>query len=350
MIGAVLLIATAIYAAHLYQQVEEWRKAAEQLTLGQQLLRGDRDEILQKVRESEAALATLEAERTQGRSRVEGLEQQRQRLQADVLRLTQDLAKSERRSDGSEAERLEQERDRLARELGEQRVDRSRLVEALAGSERTRVALRETVEQNEAEIAALEEETAGLDEVKAALEQESARVLQELAERREDERMRQIIRGHRASLGEVKPYIAEVGPEDWSLIESWLALQLGRPMAIPDLAARGWSYEGARLIGSADGPPMVMLLYADAEDRPMSLTIAPDRSGERSLALNQEGGLTMVDWREERHAFFLAGEADENELETVGVELLNQPPRLSEDAPVPVSRHVRPSQRPNIES
>ena len=347
MIGAVLLIATAVYAAHLYQQVDEWRKAAEQLTIGQQLLRGDRDEILQKVRESEAALATLEAERTQGRSRLEGLEQQRQRLQADVLKLTQDLARSEQRSDGAEFERLERERDRLAKELGGQKADMSRLKSALANTERTRVALEGNVEKHEAEIAALREETAGLQEVKAALEQESARVLQELAERRQDERMRQIIRGHRASLGEVKPFIAEVGPEDWSLIESWLALQLGRPMAIPDLAARGWSYEGARLIGSPDGPPMVMLLYADAEDRPASLTIAPDRSGERSLALNSEGGLTVADWREERHAFFLAGEAEENELEAVGVELLNQPPRLSEDAPVPVSRHVRPNLRPD---
>ena len=347
MIGAVLLITTGIYAAHLYQQVGEWRQAVNQLTIGQELLRGDRDEILQKVREREAALATLEAERAQGQSRLEGLEEQRQRLQANVLQLTQDLAGSEQRSDRNEFERLEGERDRLARELGERNVDMSRLQSALAGTERTRVVLQKSVEENEAEIAALREETTALQEVKTALEQESARVLQELAERRQDERIRQIIRGHQASLGEVKPYIVEVGPGDWSVIESWLALQLGRPMAIPDLMDRGWSYEGARLIGSADGPPLVMLLYVDTEDRPVSLTIAPDRSGERSVALDSKGDLTMVGWREERHAFFLTGEADENELKTVGVDLLNQPPRLSEDAPVPVSRHIRPGMRPD---
>ena len=117
-------------------------------------------------------------------------------------------------------------------------------------------------------------------------------------------------------------------------------------MAVPDLSAHGWSYEGARLLGSSDGLPMAMLLYADAEEHPASLTIIKDSTGERSLEVRKEGGLDLLDWREERHAFFLVGEAGEEALAAIAVELQNQPPRLSDDAVVPVSRYVRPVQRP----
>ena len=65
---------------------------------------------------------------------------------------------------------------------------------------------------------------ADLEEARSVLEQERERLEQELAQRRQSERQRQIIRGHQASLGKVKPYITEVGPGGWGMIESWLAL------------------------------------------------------------------------------------------------------------------------------
>lgn len=353
-IGAVLLIAIGIYAALLYQQVKEWRSAADQLTIGQDLLRADRDEILQKAREREVKLSTLEAAREQDRVRLEGLENQRRRLQGDVLRLTQELARSEQQSNGiageadrsAALERLQRERDRLDRELDDQRADVARLEAALAETELTLTEQAESLVTKEARIEEIGAEQADLEAAKSSLELDLERLEQEFALRLQSERQRQIIRGHRASLGEVKPYITEVGPHDWSVIESWLALQLRRPMAVPDLSGHGWSYEGARLLGSSDGPPMAMLLYADAEERPASLTIVRDGAGERPLEARKEGGLDLLDWREERHAFFLAGEAGEEALTTIAVELQNQPPRLSDDAIVPVSRYIRPGKRP----
>ena len=354
LIGAVLLIATAIYAAYLYQQVEEWRSAAEQLTIGQEMLRFDRDEILQKVREREVTLSTLEAAYEQDRDRLEGLENQRRQLQGDVLRLTEDLARSERRTNGqaddadrSETlERLQSERDRLDRELEAKRNEISELEAAAAQAELKRVELVESLLTKDARIEEVRAQKADLEEERSVLEQDRLRLEQELAQRRQSERQRQILRGHGASLGEVKPFITEVGPGGWGVIESWLALQLRRPMAVPDLSAHGWSYEGARLLGLFDGPPMAMLLYADAEERPASLTIIKDGAGERPLEIGNEGGLDFLDWREERHAFVLLGEAGEEALTAIAVELQNQPPRLSDDAAVPVSRYVRPVRRP----
>ena len=357
LISVVLLVATGIYAAFLYQQVEHGREAVEQLTIGQELLRADRDEILQKMREREVTLSTLEAAREQDELRLEGLEEQRRRLQGDVLKLTQTLARSGQGAEGAvlDAEqntafdRLQRERDRLDLELEGARADISRLNTALSEKEEQLAEQAATLRDHQAKIEVMGKQTTELEAAKASQALDMERLEQQLAERRESERRLQIVRGHRASLGEAKPYIAEVGPEEWRVIESWLALQLRRPMAIPDLSAHGWSYEGARLLGVIDGPPMAMLLYADADERPVSLTVAQDGGGDRPLEFNENGGLALAEWREERHAFFLAGEADEDLLERVAIDLQNQPPMLSEDAPVPVSRYIRPNFRPKAE-
>ena len=354
LIGAVLLIALGVYAFYLYQQAEEWRRAADQLRTGQEMLRFDRDEILQKVRDQELTLLTLEAASEQDAVRLDVLEGQRQRLQSDVVRLTGELARREQLSDGvdgasdgsAERNRLERTRDRLERELASARAEVDRLETVLAEKDIAFADQAEVLWKSEASVEDLRAEKAEMVAAREALEKEGQRLEQQMADWKQGQRLRQIIRGHRASLGEVKPYIAEVGPEDWGIIESWLAQQLRRPMAVPDLAAHDWSYEGARLLGTSDGPPMAMLLYADADGRPASLTIARDQQGEQLLEVNHDGGLNLLDWREERHAFLLAGEASEDVLRAVALDLQNQPPRLHEDAPVPVSRYIRPSFRP----
>jgi len=347
LIGAVLVIAVALYAVYLHQQAETWKQAANQLSLGQELLRADRDDILRKAREREAALATIEVAREQDRARLDGLEGQRQRLQDDVLRLTEELARSDQRADRAEVdagqvadrERLQRERDRLDRELAARQADMQRMETTLAE-------VQSSLEENQSAFEALRAEKFDIEQAKSTLEEARARAEQQLAENARQERLRQIVRGHRASFGDVKPYIAEVGPGGWSEIESWLALQLSRPMAVPELSTHGWSYEGARLLGADDGPPMVMLLYADAEDRPASLTIMPDRNGEQPLTASRNGELNLMSWREEHHAFILAGQAAQRALEAVGLDLINQPPGLRADAPVPISRYIRPSFRP----
>jgi len=275
-------------------------------------------------------------------------------LQSDVLRLTQALAQIEQQTNGAERDadrlaafdRLRREHDRQGQELAARRDEIASLETVLADKERALAVRAKSLEASRAMIGALDADMADLEAAKSALDKDREHLERQLAEHREGERRRQIVRGHRASLGEVKPYITELDPGDWSVIESWLAIQLRRPMAVPDLSDHGWSYEGARLLGSIDGPPMAMLLYADVEGRPASLTIARDRNGERPLAAGAQGGLELLDWREEHHAFFLAGEAGEDALKAVAIDLQNQPPRLSEDAPVPVSRYVRPSFRP----
>jgi chromosome segregation ATPase len=198
LIGAVLLIATGLYALSLHRQIEEWQDAARQLSIGQELLRKDRDEILDKARERESMLATLEAGREKDQIRLDGLEEQRRRLQANVLRLTQNLAQSEPRENSSDAnagqaqavDKLERERDRLDRILDERDAEVARLQTTISE-------LTETLDKNEGELEALRLEKADFDDARAALELDAVRAKEQLSERRRDERFRQIVRGHR---------------------------------------------------------------------------------------------------------------------------------------------------------
>ena len=98
-------------------------------------------------------LSTLEAAYEQDRVRLEVLENQRRQLQGDVLRLTQNLARSERQTNGqaddadrSEAwEQLQRERDRLDRDLEAKRSDFSELEAAFGEVELKRVELVENL-------------------------------------------------------------------------------------------------------------------------------------------------------------------------------------------------------------
>ena len=348
MIGFVLLLAALAYIYILHQERDSWRRAADQLTIGQEFLRADRDEVLEKAREREAALSVFEAEIQQDRGRLKRLEEQRDRLQSNVLRLTQELAESRGREGGREGEggqpeaieELLRDQARLERDLADLKIEIVDKDKEIA--ERAR-----TFEVKAAENEAIGQENEGLKVEKAALEEKVEELGQAIQTLQEDSRLRQILRGHQASLGEVMPYIAELGPDDWLLMEAWLAQQLRRPMALPDLAEHGWSYEGARLLGVADGPPMAMLLYADPNEQPVSLTITRDQRGQRGLAVSEFGDLKILDWREERHAFTLAGQSPGDELRPIALQLISEPPVENEEAPVPISRYIRPASRPS---
>lgn len=349
LISILLLIAAGIYIVYLHQQRLQSEETVGQLLIGQDLLRADRDELLQKIHDRENDLEILGRTAAEMTARLARLDVQRNDLQADVVSLTQDLAAAKRAADRAPAitaadkstdiRELERERDSLKRQTIAYQSEIDDLEAALADKEQALTERSDGIREQQDMAAEAEAQ-------KAALGKEVTRLLQQLAGTRRTGRQSQIIRGHRASFGEVRPYLASVGPGDWQTIEGWLAQQLRRPMAIPDLSEFGWSYEGARLLAAIEGPPMTMLLYADAENRPISLTIAQDRSGEQNMESHRDGGLNLMEWREERHAFVLASEADEVVLRLVAATLQNQPPAMTEDATVPSSRFFRPAFRP----
>lgn len=355
-IAALLLVAAGIYIIYLHQQRLELREAANQMSIGRDLLRDDRDELLQKVRERETEVSSMERQAVQVESRLATLQNQRSELGAEVARLTRDLARAEGqlRGDALDGD-LSKERPKAGDKAGEQADRRLQETEALLNARNTEIErLEAALDETERLLAQSRDdlrrqETLVLDAGRegTALEEKVERARDELAEARQAFRRGQIIRGHNASLGEVKPYLAEVGPEYWQVIEDWLDEKLGRKMVIPDLSAIGWSYEGARLLISISGPSMVMLLYANREGEPISWTIAKAPSQPMSPGSRQQAGLNLIEWRDASHAFILAGGADNVVLQVVAAALQAQVDEVSSDSPVPSGRFIRPEFRPS---
>lgn len=344
LISTVLLVAVGVYALSLQHRIVELENTARQLEIGQGLLRDNRDEILAKGRQLETSLVSLETDREREQIRLEGLEGQRERLQTEVLRLTQALAKREHETidtrvsvaDNNEAQDLTRDLDRERRETAQLQTKLSSLVDELADRQEVLNTLR--IDRDQAK------------EALATAVAEVTRLRDAIADRRDDERFRQILYGHRASLGDMKPYMAELTSSEWSDVEVWLAQRLFRPMAIPDFSAHQIFYEGARLLADADGPAMAMLLYEDARERPVTLTIALDRGGQKPASTRETDGLRWLTWREKDHAFFLLGPTDQDALADIATELADEPPSLDANSAVPVSRHFRPQQRPTSAS
>ncbi|MGI9491960.1 MAG: hypothetical protein ACR2QF_06125 [Geminicoccaceae bacterium] len=353
-IAVLLLVAAGVYIVHLHQERLEWQDAANQTSIGQELLRVDRDQMLQNVQTREADLLNLEQTLSEREKLIASLENERNDLSANLAKLTQDptekgqrlqaiatededlpdIAAAAQKPDGDQPNFLVEDT-----RIGEQEREIKRLEMSLAETGELLVQYQSNLREQET----LAKE-ARLD--KSALQKEVTRLREEFVETKEAFRRGQIIRGHHASLGEVKPYLADVGPEYWQVIENWLKDKLQRDMAIPDLSAVGWSYEGARLLVTVGGPSMVMLLYADQEGSPISLTIAQDLSGIKPSDARQQAGLNLIEWHDHSHAFVLAGESDDVVLQVVASALQDQVDEISAGRTVPSGRFFRPEFRP----
>lgn len=330
-----LLIAAAAYLMYSRQEGLQWQEAAHQLSIGQELLRADRDDLLQKMRDRETELANLEQLAAQDKVRIAVLEEQRRDLQTEVVRLRHDLedAKGRSRTDGGTGNQRDQNasptraQDAVSRRIAEQEDIIARLRVTLKDKER---ALNDSQASDRG----------------TSLEKTVGRLEAALSALRQKNRFRQAIRNHRASFGEVKPYLADVDASYWEAIETWLDQQLGRPMEIPDLSSYGWSYEGARIVLALEGPAMAMLLYVDQEGQPLSFTIARDADGEQGLRTHREAGLTLLEWHDDKHAFVLAGEADMVTLQVMASVLMDPSNERTAGTEVPSSRYFRPEFRP----
>ncbi len=355
-IATLLLVAAGMYIIYLHQERLQWQDAANQTSIGQEFLRADRDEILQKVQVRDTELSNLERELSEREAEISTLESERDELKSEVAGLVQDLADGgqEFREDASaddepvnfltaEQENKPGEQDDLETGTAFSKTDEEieRLETALAETGELLVQYQSDLREQErlATEARLE---------KTALQKEVTRLRKDISETELAFRRSQIIRGHHASLGDVKPYLADVGPEYWQAIEERLKDKLQREMAIPDLSDIGWSYEGARLLVTVGGPSMVMLLYADPEGSPISLTIAQDLSGVQPSTSRQQAGLNLIEWRDHSHAFVLAGEVNDVVLQVIASALLEQMSKVTQDSAVPSGRFFRPESRPKL--
>lgn len=104
-------------------------------------------------------------------------------------------------------------------------------------------------------------------------------------------------------------HLVEVGAERADHIRDWLGSRIGRDLPIPDLAAFGLTFRGARLLAAADAP-VAQLVYTDAEGRVFALCLTP-RPGAEDAPQSplRLGDLDAVLWRDSGTAVLVIGPA-----------------------------------------
>ena len=105
-------------------------------------------------------------------------------------------------------------------------------------------------------------------------------------------------------------HLVEVPATEADHIETWLSAQTGVPVAIPDLTASGFTFEGARLL-VAVGRPVAQLIYRDAEGAVIALcALQSELSGEGFETRAFGADVAMVRWFEPGAAWVVVGEPD----------------------------------------
>jgi anti-sigma factor RsiW len=105
-------------------------------------------------------------------------------------------------------------------------------------------------------------------------------------------------------------HLAEVPASESDHIETWLADQTGVPVRIPDLAARGLTFEGGRLL-VAGGQPVGQLMYRDAGGAVLALCfIASDKPATDAATPRDLDGFDALVWGEDGARFILIAPED----------------------------------------
>jgi anti-sigma factor RsiW len=91
-------------------------------------------------------------------------------------------------------------------------------------------------------------------------------------------------------------------------IERWFSNVLHRRLTIPDLAAAGWTFEGARLL-VVEGRPVAELVYAVPErpHQPLALCISFGDDGVEAFRTENRADLIFGVWRQHGYTYVVAG-------------------------------------------
>lgn len=102
-------------------------------------------------------------------------------------------------------------------------------------------------------------------------------------------------------------HLVEVPASDSDHIRTWLTAQVGAPFDIPDLAAEGLEFQGARLL-VASGKPVGQLMYTNDAGQVVALCfVASDKPATDDIQTRQANGFQMRVWGKTGARFVLIG-------------------------------------------
>ena len=113
-----------------------------------------------------------------------------------------------------------------------------------------------------------------------------------------------------------KRHLIEVGADEADHIQTWLTASVGAKVRVPDLAAQGLIFQGARLL-VATGKPVAQLMYLDAEARVVALCLIATDNPRDGFASQTINGFDMVSWGGDDANYVIVGDKGRGDLEEI---------------------------------
>lgn len=111
-------------------------------------------------------------------------------------------------------------------------------------------------------------------------------------------------------------HLVEVPAEQMNEITGWLGKRLERRLEVPDLAAEGLRFAGARML-VVGGRPVAQLVYTRAQGLPLALCITKLAAAAAPVRLEQHGAQRTALWLDGAYAYVAVGEAGEDKLRAI---------------------------------
>lgn len=115
-----------------------------------------------------------------------------------------------------------------------------------------------------------------------------------------------------------KEHLVEVPASQATKIESWLSSSVGVTFKIPDLARKGLTFEGARLL-VANGKPVAQLVYRNRDKEVFAICFLKNGASTQPDQFSEtiSGNLGLVSWQENNASFVLVGPSSDAGLQGI---------------------------------
>lgn len=111
-------------------------------------------------------------------------------------------------------------------------------------------------------------------------------------------------------------HLVEVAADQMDDITGWLGRRLDRRLEVPDLAAEGLRFAGARML-VVNGQPVAQFIYTRAQGRPLGLCIIKLAGAPAAVQVAKHGLQRTAAWQDGSYAYVMVGEADGGTLQAV---------------------------------
>ncbi len=109
----------------------------------------------------------------------------------------------------------------------------------------------------------------------------------------------------------------EIRAEDRAQLAAWTSRRLGRPVAIPDLAAAGYRFMGGRVVATEHGPA-ALFMYDDDQGKRLVMLARPMKAdAEAPMTPHAGHGVHGFSWSDDGLGYSLVGDDDPAALHPV---------------------------------